>query len=337
MKTSMLLGLSAVAFSACSDWTDVESVNLNNPTLETQNPQLYEAYLENLREYRKSEHKQVYVWFDNSEKVPFNRSQHLTDLPDSVDVIALMYPDGLTDWEMDEMAEIREKKGTKFIYSVDFEAIKEIYNIQMNKDADEEPVADDFIGFLADSLEHSLSLVSTYGYDGICIGYQGKSQMHMRPSELKEYMENENAFIKIITDWHQRNPQGTIDYEGKPENLIDKTLLEDCYNIFVSGKAASCVDDFTYILLSNLAEGVPNDRYGMTVMGIDLADEDKTIGYLSNGLLAMTGLAEWAVYPHQGIIVKSVGVYNVSADYHSTIRSYHYLRSLISIITPPIK
>ena len=95
--------------------------------------------MENLRQYKAdSEHKKVYAWFDNSEKVPFSRAHHLTDLPDSIDVVALMHPGNLENWELNEMAEIREKKGTKIIVPIDFDAIKAIYNAKLEMAIEEE-------------------------------------------------------------------------------------------------------------------------------------------------------------------------------------------------------
>ena len=46
-KTS-LLGVELVAATSCSDWTEVESLELNAPTLESQNPELYAQYLQSL-------------------------------------------------------------------------------------------------------------------------------------------------------------------------------------------------------------------------------------------------------------------------------------------------
>ena len=73
-------------------------------------------------EYKKSEHTLVYTWFDNSEKAPYSRAHHITDLPDSIDIVSLMYPDNLATWELEDMESVRENKATKVIYSIDFES-----------------------------------------------------------------------------------------------------------------------------------------------------------------------------------------------------------------------
>ncbi len=72
--------------TACSDWTDTEAFTVNETNIQEQNPDLYARYLANLREYRTTSHKWVYAWFDNSEKKPYSRAHHLTDIPDSIDV-----------------------------------------------------------------------------------------------------------------------------------------------------------------------------------------------------------------------------------------------------------
>lgn len=327
----------ALMVSSCSDWTDIEGIDTIQNDISGQNPELYARYLHNLREYKKSDHKLVYVWFDNSRKAPSSRAHHITDLPDSIDVVGLIHPDNLADWELKEMDNIRADKDTKVIYTINFEAIKAAYNTKLELATEEEPVAKDFIGFLTDSLEYSLSLAGKYNYDGICIGYAGKSRIHMRPDELKEYTQNEIAFIQIINDWHKRNPKRVITYEGKPQNLIDSALLNECLSILISGKEATNENELTYTLLLSNKENVPLDRFGMVVMAIDLDDPNKSIGYFTNGTLAMTGLANWAPAVHGGIAVKAVGIYNVSTDYYTSESDYYYTRQLISSVNPSVK
>lgn len=335
----MLLVLLALilTISSCSDWKEIEDLNPEQKDISEQNPELYAKYLLNLRKYRESEHTLVYAWFDNSQKTTFSRAHHIADLPDSIDVVGLIHPDHLAEWELKEMNAIRSDKGIKVIYTVDFGDFKEAYNLKLDRATDEEPVAKDFVGFLADSLEYALSLTAKYGYDGICIGYNGKSRTHMRPAELREYQENEIAFINIVKDWHKRNSGKEIVFEGKPQNLIDPSILNDCLSVLISGKASTNENEFTYKLLLAATENVPQDRLGMTVMAVDPNDPKKAIGYLIGGKTAISGLANWAVATHNGIGIKAVGIYNVSADYHVPGKDYYHTRHLISTVNPPVK
>ena len=60
--------------------------------------------MENLRQYKAdTEHKKVYAWFDNSEKNPSSYAQHITSLPDSIDIVGLMYPSELAAFEKEEI------------------------------------------------------------------------------------------------------------------------------------------------------------------------------------------------------------------------------------------
>ncbi|MDY5354590.1 MAG: glycoside hydrolase family 18 [Bacteroides pyogenes] len=327
----------STALFSCSEWTEMESIDIKEPDITAQNPELYAKYLENLCAYKKSEHKQVYVWFDNSEKTPRTRAHHLTTLPDSIDVVSLIHPDQLADWELQEMNEVRSQKGMEVIYTISFDAIKAFYNAKLEKATDEEPVASLFEDFLVDSLQHALSLAKKYEYDGICIEYSGKSMLHMREPERTEYTKNERIFMGIAADWQKRNPEKSVVFEGKPQNLIDKTFLEKCKMVMVSGKNATNENMLTYHLSLAAVEGVPQSRLGMVVSATSLNDPNKLYGYFANGELAMQGLANWAPMAHNGIEVAGVGVYNVSTDYYEPTRTYHYTRSIISSINPPVK
>ena len=123
-----LLGLCMLStIMSCSDWTDVDNKEYHISDIQNQNPKLYAKYLESLKAYKNEDHKVIYAWFDNSEKKPHHRSQHITNVPDSVDVIILEYPKNLADWELTEMDEVRTNKGTKVIYSIKLESIKADY------------------------------------------------------------------------------------------------------------------------------------------------------------------------------------------------------------------
>jgi len=235
------------------------------------------------------------------------------------------------------MNEIREQKGTKVIYSIDFERIKATYKAKLELASEEEPVSVEFADFCVNSLEYELSLTKKYGYDGICIGYAGKSMLHMEVKEKKEYIENEKIFIGIMQDWCRRNADKYIIFEGNPQNVMDKSLFDYCRLILVSGKTATSEDKLTYQLSLAAVEGVPQDRLGTIISAASLNDPNKITGYFANGDLAMKGLANWAQSPHLGIDVAGVGIYNVSTDYYYTSGAYSCTRNVISSINPPLK
>ena len=48
------VAVAALSLAACSDWTETESLDINYPSLEEQNPELYKQYLQALRDSRRA-------------------------------------------------------------------------------------------------------------------------------------------------------------------------------------------------------------------------------------------------------------------------------------------
>lgn len=342
MKNKLTI-ISALLFSislittACSDWAEIENIALSEPKITEQNPELYAKYLENLRAYKKTEHKPLYVWYDNSQKVPFNRVQHLTSLPDSIDIISLMYPDHLVERELSELEIIRQEKGTKVIYTIDFDAIKVHYNKKNALTKENEPIAVDFLSFMVDSLQYALSLAGKYSYDGICIGYTGKGILHMNAAEKVEYAINENAFIGILNDWHERHPNKFIAFTGKPQNVINRELLADCNLIIVSCLDAKNKSQFTQNAQMATGDGIPAERFAISVSAPPADTENKEVGYFADGTVALSGVAEWCASSYNEFTIAGIAIYNVNSDYYNPIHTFKYTREIINAMNPSIK
>lgn len=332
-----LLFIISLAFTACSDWAEIENIAISEPKITEQNPELYAQYLENLRAYKKSEHKSLYVWYDNSVKVPFNRVQHLTQLPDSIDFISLMFPDHLVEREISEIETIRKEKGTKVIYTINFEDIKVQYNGMHSLAKDSEPIAVDFISFMVDSLQYALSLAGKYNYDGICISYTGKGALHMTTAEKTEYIANENTFIGILNDWHERHTDKSIIFTGKPQNVINRKLLADCDLIIVSCLDAKNKSEFTLNAQMAIAEGIPAERFAISVSTPSSDTENKEVGYFADGTVALTSVAEWCASSYSEFSVAGIAIYNVNSDYYNPSRTFRYTREIINALNPSIK
>ena len=95
LATAVSAAMLCSGLSSCADWIQAESVALDNPSIEKQNPELWNAYLESLREYRQSEHKVMIVEFDNRPDPVVGEADHLRSLPDSTDFVIMMNPDNL--------------------------------------------------------------------------------------------------------------------------------------------------------------------------------------------------------------------------------------------------
>lgn len=344
----VLYGMGLMAsfmFSSCDDWTETETLDINQPNIEDTNPALYADYLVNLKAYKNSDHKSILVSFDNKVKQPYNRAQHINVIPDSTDIISLMYPNNLVEREIEEISETRVNKGTKFVFTVSFDAIKLNY-IQL-KDAENNAIEDgeeiasplpSFINFMVDSLDNSFSLVSKYNYDGICFAYEGKSILHMTENEKTEYMGYHNAFIGIVKDWSSRNPDKMLLFQGKPQNLLDKSFLPDCKYIIIPCSGAGDGSKLAYNIYSASVTDVPTDRFIVAVETISLDPTDVKTGYWADGeTLSLEGTSNWVAAEHEGLNVVGMGINNVSNDFFSSERVYHYTRMAIDNINPSLK
>jgi hypothetical protein len=332
--------VSLLIFCGCNDWTNAESVDINQPGIENQNPELYSQYLSNLKLYKASVHKITIGWFDNSNKLPINHAQHIIAAPDSLDLISLIYPDSLSQGELGEMTSLRESKGTKIIFTLNFDAIKLIYDTRVNdlkNSNNTNSILPDFNSFLVDSVKHALSLVKEYNYDGISIAYNGKPKLYMTDAEKITYSGYENAFLGIATDWHSRNIDKMILFQGKPQNIIDQTIFKDYSYIIIPSMDVVSEAGMTYNISSACSEGIPTDRFIPMVQTTSLDQSDVKTGYWSNGSYAITGASVWAAAEHIGFTVKGLGFYNVNNDYYNPAFTYNHVRNAIVTINPSLK
>lgn len=345
MKNKILLfGLSLFLMMSCSDWTDVESIELTQPDISKQNPELYAQYLQGLRDFKQSEHKITYVYFDNSEKNPSSRVHHIVDLPDSIDVISLSNPVDLADWELKDIATVRNDKGTKVIFTLDFDAIKldyqkmveDIENMKL-EEGEERPEIPSFISVLVETVNNSLASVNKYNLDGISVAYKGKAVNHMTEDEKKLHITYENAFIKIAQDWQDRNKNKMIVFEGYPQNLLDKSILENCEFIVLPVTDAKDASRLSYNINIAAVEGVPQDKFIIATETTSLDPADLKTGYWADGTRALQNSAEWILAPRSGIDIKGIAIKNVNIDYYNPARAYMYTRNAINTINPSPK
>lgn len=325
----MLVAASVPAFTSCDDWTEPESVDINYPTIE--DSANYPAYLENLREYRSSDHKLAYVWFANPSESQntTNHINRISALPDSVDFVVLANSADLSTATVADMKKMRQDKGMKFTYVIDFDAIKMAYLSHQALSTEEEPYNVEFLDFLTDSTATALSYAGKNGFDGVMIGYNGKVTNHLTEAELLEYKNNENTFIGIMNDWHSRNPEMVIDFIGKPQNVANKDLVNACHVIFLS-ESQSATSTYGFAMAKAMAsvEGVPTDRFGVLTTFTDPADEK--IGYMADGTLCVTALANWVA----GEDVKAAGFTNIANDFGDLSRAYPVMREVLQTLNP---
>lgn len=106
-------------FISCSEWTDTESIPVESIFPWESEPELWEEYKADLRDYKSHEHTMVYVRFENSPENPISEKGSLRSLPDSIDIVSLTNADNFSQFDAEDMAWMKSV-GTKVLYQLDF-------------------------------------------------------------------------------------------------------------------------------------------------------------------------------------------------------------------------
>ena len=195
--SALLFLASALTITSCSDWTDVESLQLNTPTFEEQNPQLYADYLKDLNRYKSEEHKVTFVSFENPKGSPGKQAERLTVVPDSVDFICLNNPEVSPEVQA-EMVKIREK-GTRTVYSIDYSSIENAWKEKVK--AEPELTEEDALQYIGERTNEMLALCDKYNFDGVIADYTGRSLVSLPEAALKEYNDRQQKFFGEVMNW----------------------------------------------------------------------------------------------------------------------------------------
>lgn len=346
---------SAMIMAGCSEWTRPEKMELESPSLEKDNPELWQAYLASLREYKATDHKVMIVKFDNHRENPIGQAQRISALPDSIDYIMLENIFEVSETHVNEMTEAREK-GTKFLFTVDFDNIKAGYEAYLNdwkenhpeslldEDANEETPGEKPIEigeYIRIETEKSLSEASKYYFEGIVVSYEGISPTSMPPAKKELWKSYQDAFFGPIMSFLSSHNGMELIFRGVPINIIDnneliakfKYAIIECYDV-------KNADALTFECRLAVSQDIPECKIIPDVMipsVTDQTDERGTFLTLDKDgkkIAAAIGAAEWTLIKDTYIQKAGICISRTSEDYYKTGSSscYSRLRKAISIM-----
>ena len=307
-----LLALSSLA--SCSDWTRPESVEIHAPTLEEQDPELYAQYLQNLREYKSSDHKMVMAVIENQKgAAPTSQGYRPSAYPDSIDFICLADAENLHPQYLDEIT-VTQRKGTKVLYRIDYADIRSEWEIlhpetpaenaetaEDRNDADTPDTGnEDFFNYCRQRTESLAGLCGQYGFDGIVMAYGGDAPANLNDEDMAILTGGMNAFNTVMKAWKDANPGKLLLFSGLPQNLPETGILADCTYIIVNAETAVSKDELSVMIRKACVEGVPADRFIVGVAaaapGNALSDEGWfTADADGNSVRAIEGAADWVM------------------------------------------
>lgn len=320
--------LPLLAMALLASCADIESIDIKRPSLEEQSPELYAKYLQNLNAYKNTEdHKVVYGWFDNSVKAPYSRAHHISDVPDSLDVVAVMYPADLAEFEIADMASVRTK-GTKVVYTISFDQIQKEYADKVK--AGTETGA--FSAYLKAEVDKMIGYEASF--DGIIAEYKGKNPVYMSAADKAEAKANQDTFFGAMLTWKKANTNKMLTFQGYPENLIGQSVLTECRHIILATDDVAFAEELSVVARkAMIAADVPADRFVVAVSTISMDATDTKTGYYGQAR-ALKEAAYWITEPADGYTRAGIAIYNVQNDYYNADAIYPCVKEAINIMNP---
>lgn len=310
-----LIGLLGVFLFSCSDWTTPENIQFQNLENGSSDFVKSEEYFENLRAYRKSDHKLLFGWFGYwTGGNGASARGSLDNAPDSMDIFSVfgknMY--NLTPLQIQDMRYAQEVKGQKIVFTFMMQ------NVGFGFPQTPEGVI---------QYAHALcDTVRKYGYDGIDLDYEpnyggagyfsDKDEVHRFVSELGKELGPKSGTDKILI------------LDGEVTSIHKETV--PYFNLAVSQCYAK--NNFSS-LDSRLNSAV---KFGWRPEQFLVAEEFQLYGStggvsftLPSGeeVPSMLGMAYWAADRDAG----GCGAYHIEFDYNN-YPCYKYTRDAIRIM-----
>lgn len=211
-----VLAVLALSLTAC-EWTEPENIDYTRQPVEA--GEGYDAYLESLRAFKETDHLIMILTMEGTSEYPVLQSQHLMSMPDSADYICMKNVAGLHPMIAEEIAEVREKKGTKVLSYVDFSLIETEWNDyedEIEEAGGQEPSVGDKKAFFRSGTERQLSYCDEYSFDGIVLAFDGNT--------AGERGELQTEFVSVIKAWMSSHPSSLLFISGNVATIRDTDL-----------------------------------------------------------------------------------------------------------------
>lgn len=346
--------VAALSFASCDDWTETESLNIHNPSIQDQNPELYAQYVKSLNDFKATDHQVVIASIDNVSTAPAARNQHLTNLPDSIDYLCLNNTAGVSEANQAEIEEVR-KLGTKVLGLVNFDAIESAWKAILEEEAEngaanpeaaegeeegEETVdnAARFIEYCKSEVAKQIAASNALGVDGIIANYTGFDlNALVEEDAIAAETARQAAFFDAIAEWKNNNAAKVLIFKGLPQNVMGKDLLSACKYIIVNAHSANNQYEMSYLILMASAQNVPTDRFVIGVTTPYLTNSGAYNGKFGDGSSAIIGAAQWVVATTPDYTKAGISIDGAEQDYFNIEKIYPNIREAINILSPTVK
>ena len=333
MRNTLILNILLVCSVAvsCSEWTTPESLEFEKNSIQQTDPELYRQYCEAVKEYKETDHKIMYVTFDNVEKIS-NGSHNIAMLPDSVDFVQLHNLE-IAEPVLKEMDAMREKLGTRFVLRFSYnECLSEYEAIKATAEPETEIPA--FEEYLGGQLAKVTAKVAEYGLDGFTFAFTCGNPYEMTSSDRSALEQEQQMVFPQVSEWISANAEKKFFFEGYPHYILVDGVVDAAEYVILPTRSERATGDLAYRALQAVNSGkiAKDTRFLFAVETPSFIEEEYLVGQFVLGEqipLAAEWIAADASFEKSGLVV-----WNVQRDYFDTKKIYSTVRRAIKTMNP---
>ena len=333
MRNTLILNILLVCSVAvsCSEWTTPESLEFEKNSIQQTDPELYRQYCEAVKEYKETDHKIMYVTFDNVEKIS-NGSHNIVMLPDSVDYVQLHNPE-IAEPVLKEMNAMREKLGTRFVLRFSYnECLSEYEAIKATAEPETEIPA--FEEYLGGQLAKVTAKVAEYGLDGFTFAFTCGNPYEMTSSDRSALEQEQQMVFPQVSEWISANAEKKFFFEGYPHYILVDGVVDAAEYVILPTRSERATGDLAYRALQAVNSGkiAKDTRFLFAVETPSFIEEEYLVGQFVLGEqipLAAEWIAADASFEKSGL-----AVWNIQRDYFDTKKIYSTVRRAIKTMNP---
>lgn len=322
--------------ASCKQWTKQEAIEFKYVTIQEKNPELYESYLQSIREYHKSSHPILIAGFDNVPYTPASCAERIDCFPDSTDIIVLNNFNAITETLLEQVNTIRQTKGIKTIAGISYDDLMKQYN----DDEQASGSLDEKVEWLQLNVRTFLRTVRTCDLDGVMFAFSGTNPFAMTTAEKEEYLALQNAFFEGAAEYIETHRGKIFIFKGTPKYIYNDEfeILENADYVLINTTSATGVSNFSFLVENSLDAQTPCENILISAIAIDDSDALSTEGKLSDGSSAIIGAAQWTVQYTDAYNKAGIYVEHAQRDYFGISSNYADIDTAISIMNPsPLK
>lgn len=315
------LAASVLATVSCSKWTEPKNLDFHRQTPEQLDPAAYEAYLSGIRDYKKSEHKLMFVTMKAYASHPSTQSMHIVAMPDSADVVCVtMVDEEINPVIAAEIDEVLKRKSTEVFLNVDYAPIHTAWGLLEDKRADEgRPAATDeeITAFFKAQTEAQLENCGKYGFHGIQVTFVGNRATHYA-------QVSQDAYIAAVMDYYKKNPSIKLMFRGSARNIESKEFLDVVSHIvIIAGEEKK---------LSSLVTRLGTAPTNRIIMEVTVPSVDNPVQIGRSAVEA----AEWVIAEsaNEKFTPLGVAVSNAYDDYFNKTLEFWNIKKAMATMNP---